>query len=91
MNILQAIKNYFFPPKPETATFEIVRHLTIVVMDLRKLRWKFKDNKLLGKRIGDTIYTHWSGEIDKNGRPLPNMSNLGHEVWHDPKLGGSFD
>ena len=29
-----------------------------------------------------TIYVPWSNDKDINGKPLPDFTNLGHELWH---------
>lgn len=36
------------------------------------------------------IWVVWSGEYDRNGRPIPDLEVLGHEVWHLRELGGRW-
>ena len=31
------------------------------------------------------LCVRWSGELDKNGEPIPDLESLGHEYWHSIK------
>jgi len=75
-----------------TRIYEIDKPITIIVMDKEKLNEEFKhlNKRIKGVRVGDTIYTTYTGEYDINGNPLPDFGNLGHELWHDKKLGGLY-
>jgi len=41
--------------------------------------------RVFGFYVKDRVFVRWSGDTDKNGEPLPNFEDLGHEVWHHIK------
>jgi hypothetical protein len=55
---------------------------------------KFPSQTVLAtcEEVGCHVFINvpWSGEIDINGKPLPDFEMLGHEIWHTTGLGGNF-
>ena len=43
------------------------------------------DDYVAGFHVKRKVYVRWSNRKDKDGKPIPDLESLGHEVWHEIK------